>query len=69
MKSPIVSVNGNYAVVADRQGAGIYICNPDGCQGQAASLLPIMGATVSARRSGGGDGRRFFGKLCFYVPK
>ena len=48
MKSPIVSVNGNYAVVADRQGTGIYICNPDGCQGQAASLLPIMGATVSA---------------------
>ena len=48
MKSPIVSVNGNYAVVADRQGTGLYICSPDGCQGQAATLLPIMGAAVSA---------------------
>ena len=34
MNSPIVSVNGEFAVVADRQGTGIYICSVDGCQGQ-----------------------------------
>lgn len=49
MKSPVLAVNGDYAVVADRQGTSLYICNPDGCQGQAATLLPILGATVSAK--------------------
>lgn len=49
MKTPIVSVNGEYGVVADQQGTGLYICSPDGCQGQASTLLPIMRAVVSAQ--------------------
>ena len=48
MNTPIVSVNGEYAVVADRQGTSMYICNTDGCQGQAAALLPILQVSVSA---------------------
>ena len=48
MNTPIVSVNGDYAVVADRQGTSMYICNTDGCQGQAAALLPILQVSVSA---------------------
>ena len=48
MNSPIVSVNGEFAVVADRQGTGIYICSVDGCQGQTEALLPILQVSVSA---------------------
>ena len=48
MNTPIVSVNGEYAVVADRQGTSMYICNTDGCQGHAAALLPILQVSVSA---------------------
>lgn len=49
MKDPMISVSGGYAVIADRQGTGIYICNKDGCQGQASSALPIMRVSVSAK--------------------
>lgn len=49
MKDPILSVNGGYAAIADRQGTDIYICNKDGCQGQASSALPIMRVAVSAK--------------------
>ena len=49
MKSPIISVNGEFAAVADQQGTSIYICDKSGCQGQATSLLPILRVTVSAK--------------------
>lgn len=49
MKSPIVSVNGEYAAVADQQGTSIYICDKSGPQGQATTLLPILRITVSAK--------------------
>lgn len=48
MNAPIVCVNGEYAVIGDRQGTGIYICSTDGCQGQTESLLPILQVSVSA---------------------
>lgn len=48
MKMPIVSVNGDYAAIADRQGNSIYICNTDGKQGQATTVLPISKVAVSA---------------------
>ncbi len=49
MKSPIAEVNGDYAVIADQQGNSIYICNEEGCQGVATTLLPIVKVTVSAQ--------------------
>ena len=49
MKSPIAAVNGDYAVIADQQGNSIYICNEEGCQGVATTLLPIVKVTVSAQ--------------------
>lgn len=47
MKSPIVSVNGSFAAIADQQGNSIYICNTDGRQGQASTVLPISKVAVS----------------------
>lgn len=47
MKSPIVSVNGDYAAVADRQGNSIYIYNKEGCRGKASTVLPISKVAVS----------------------
>lgn len=47
MKSPIVSVNGDYAAIADQQGNSIYICNTDGRQGEATTVLPISRVSVS----------------------
>lgn len=49
MKSPIISINGEFAAVADQQGTRIYICDKSGCQGEATSLLPILRVTVSAK--------------------
>ena len=49
MKSPIISVNGEFAAVADQQGTSIYICDKSGNQGKATSLLPIMRVAVSAK--------------------
>ena len=49
MKSPIAEVNGSYAVIADQQGNSIYICNEEGCQGVATTLLPIVKVSVSAQ--------------------
>lgn len=48
LKSPICYVNGDYAVIADQQGNDIYICNKEGNQGQATTLLPILRVSVSA---------------------
>lgn len=47
MKSPVVSINGNYAVIADQQGNTMYICNKDGPQGTATTVLPIVKAAVA----------------------
>ena len=41
MKSPFVSVNGEFAAIGDKQGNSIYICDRSGCQGQATTALPI----------------------------
>lgn len=49
MKSPIVSVNGEFAAIGDRQGNSIYICDTRGSQGQATTLLPILQISVSSR--------------------
>ncbi len=47
MKSPIVSINGDYAAIADQQGNSIYICNTEGGQGRATTVLPISKVAVS----------------------
>lgn len=47
MKSPIAAVRGDYAAIADMQGNSIYICNLEGRQGQATTLLPISRIAVS----------------------
>ncbi len=49
MKSPIAAVNGNYAAIADQQGNSIYICDLNGCQGIAKTVLPIVRITISAK--------------------
>lgn len=49
MKSPIISINGEYVAIGDLQGNSIYICNKSGCIGQATTLLPILRVTVSAK--------------------
>lgn len=49
MKNPVISTNGDYAVIADQQGNEIYICNKEGCQGVAKTQLPITKAAVSNR--------------------
>jgi len=48
MKTPVVNVNGDYAVIADQQGNEMYICNKEGCTGTAKTQLPITKAAVSA---------------------
>jgi len=48
MKSPAAVTNGEYAAIADKQGNSIYICNTDGLQGKAATVLPISKVAVSA---------------------
>ncbi len=47
MKNPSVCVNGDYAVVADRQGNTLFICDVNGVLGQASTVLPIIKAAVS----------------------
>lgn len=47
MKNPIISVYGDYAAIADKQGNSIYICNKDGSQGRATTVLPISKVAVS----------------------
>ncbi|MDW2797064.1 DUF5711 family protein [Clostridium boliviensis] len=48
MKSPVASVNGPFAVIADQQGNSIYIFDKTGNTGVATTVLPIIKATVSA---------------------
>lgn len=49
MKTPIINVNGDFAVIADQQGNEMYICSKEGCTGTAKTQLPITKAAVSAR--------------------
>lgn len=49
MKSPMVSINGDFVAIGDQQGNSIYICDKSGTQGQATTLLPILRVTVSAK--------------------
>ena len=49
MKTPIININGDYAVIADQQGNEMYICNKEGCTGTAKTQLPITKAAVSAK--------------------
>ena len=52
MKTPIININGDYAVIADQQGNEMYICSKEGCTGTAKTQLPITKAAVSARCGG-----------------
>lgn len=47
MKNPIISVNGNYAVIADSLGNDIRIYDSKGKTGEAASTLPLTKAAIS----------------------
>ena len=49
MKSPFVSVNGEFAAIGDKQGNSIYICDRSGCQGQVTTTLPVLSLSVSAK--------------------
>lgn len=48
IKTPIVSVNGDYVAIADQQGNDIYICDKNGNQGVITTLSPILKVCVSA---------------------
>ncbi|MCI8466052.1 MAG: hypothetical protein HFI63_09400 [Lachnospiraceae bacterium] len=48
MKSPFVSVSGDYAAIADRNGYGLYICDKNGCQGVVTTTLPISKLSISS---------------------
>ena len=49
MKSPFVTVNGDFAAIGDKQGNSIYICDRSGCQGQVTTTLPVLSLSVSAK--------------------
>lgn len=49
MKTPVISTNGDYAVIADQQGNDLYIFNKEGTTGIAKTQLPITKAAVSGR--------------------
>ncbi|MCI8506418.1 MAG: hypothetical protein HFI67_09555 [Lachnospiraceae bacterium] len=48
MKSPFAAVRGDYAVIADRNGYAIYICDKTGCRGMVSTALPISKVSVSS---------------------
>lgn len=50
MKNPAISVNGNYAVIADMLGNAVRIYNLEGKIGEAVSVLPLT--KVSVARNG-----------------
>lgn len=49
IKTPIVAVQGDYAAIADQQGNAIYIFDKNGMLGQAATQLPILKVSISAK--------------------
>jgi len=49
MKSPMVHISGEYAVVADQMGYSIYICGMEGCTGQITTNQPITRVQVASQ--------------------
>ena len=47
MKNPMLDINGDYAVIADRQGISMRIYNSAGRTGSAETLRPLTRAAVS----------------------
>lgn len=47
MKQPVAAVNGDYAVIADKQGNSLYICSTDGKLGQATTVLPVSQVAIA----------------------
>ncbi len=47
MKMPIISVNGDFAAIADQQGNSICICSVDGKLGDASTNMPISRVAIS----------------------
>ena len=47
MKSPVISVNGSFAVIADSQGNEVRIYGSEGKVGQTTTQLPLLKAAVS----------------------
>ena len=47
MKNPIVTKQGDYVAIADRQGNKIYIFGSTGKVGEASTVLPISKVTIS----------------------
>ncbi len=47
--TPTVSVNGEYAAIAEQGGTHIYIMGPSGSTGEAETSLPITKVAVSAK--------------------
>ena len=45
----MITVNGDFAAIGDRQGNSIYICDKNGIQGQATTSLPVLELSVSAK--------------------
>ncbi len=48
MTSPFAETRGDYAVIADKNGYSLYICDKSGCQGVVTTTLPISRASISA---------------------
>ena len=49
MKSPVISVNGEYAVIADSQGNEVRIYGTGGRVGQTTTQLPLLKAASAAK--------------------
>ncbi|MBQ0042658.1 MAG: hypothetical protein KBS85_04955 [Lachnospiraceae bacterium] len=49
MQNPIVSVNGEYAAIADYNGTTVYVVNSTGLQGTISMSLPIRDLVVSEK--------------------
>ncbi len=48
MRSPMVTVNGDYVAVADQEGREIYICDLSGNTGQVTTALPVSNIAIAA---------------------
>ncbi len=49
IETPTISVNGEYAAIAEQGGTHIYIMGPSGTTGEAETSLPITKVAVSAK--------------------
>ena len=48
MKSPMITINGDYGVIGDRNSQTAVIFNKEGVQGTVTTTMPILNLTVSA---------------------